>query len=109
MGRPRKKEQLVSLSSRITPEQQNWLVWQAGLRFDGELSRTLRWTVDQGIAFSLLMMNDDPVEELDKILNPEKYPEPEYVDWPSDDERAAERLRRERAIARAFSLGDGQA
>ena len=98
----------MQLSSRITPRQQTWLEWQAGLRFDGELSRTLRWTLDQGMAFSLIMMHDDPVEALDKILNPEKYPEPEQADWPTAEEQAAERLRRERAIARAFSLEEGQ-
>jgi len=105
MGRPRKKEQLVSLSSRITPKQQNWLEWQAKERFDGELSRTLRWTLDQGMAFSLIMMHDDPVLELDMILNPEKYPHDE-VEWPSEEELRKERLRRERTIARSFSYGE---
>jgi hypothetical protein len=103
MGRPRKKEQLVNLSSRVRPEQVDWLRWEADRRFDGELSRTLRWALDQARAFSLIMMTDDPVYALDRDLNPEKYPD-EWVDIPSDEERAAERLRRERAIARAYGL-----
>lgn len=103
MGRPRKQEQLLPLSSRITPLQHRWLAWEAERRFDGEVSRTLRWALDQGRAFSLIMMNDDPVEALDRALNPEKYPPPEE-DWPADAERAAEGLRRQRAIARAFNL-----
>ena len=104
MGRPRKKEQLVPLSSRITPLQQRWLAWEAERRFDGEMSRTLRWALDQGRAFSLIMMYDDPVQRLDEILNPEKYPPPDDLDGPSEAEIAAARLRRERGIARAFSF-----
>ena len=104
MGRPRKQEQLVALSSRITPLQHRWLEWEAGLRFDGELSRTLRWALDQGRAFSLIMRNDDPVMALDRVLNPQKYPPEAYEEGPTEAEREAERLRREHAIARAFSL-----
>jgi hypothetical protein len=104
MGRPRKQEQLLPLSSRITPLQHRWLAWEAERRFDGEVSRTLRWALDQGRAFSQIMMSDDPVEALDRALNPEKYPQSDYEEGPTDAERAAERLRRERAVARAFSL-----
>ena len=68
------------------------------------MSRTLRWSLDQARVFSLLMMRDDPVLELDRMLNPEKYPEQEFEDSPADAEYAAERLRRERAIARAYGL-----
>jgi hypothetical protein len=52
-----------------------------------------------------MMMHDDPVLELDRTLNPDKYPV-EDVEYPSDEEVAAERLRRERAIARAYGFGE---
>ncbi len=97
---------MVGLSGRIWPVQDRWLRWEADRRFDGELSRTLRWALEQGQAFSLIMMHDDPVEALDRILNPEKYPPPDVDEWPSEEEQKAERLRRERAIARAFNLED---
>ena len=103
MGRPRKDERLVGLSGRIRPEQDRWLRWEADRRFDGELSRTLRWALEQAQAFSRIMMYDDPVLELDQRLNPDKYPH-EAEEWPSDEERAAERLRREQALARAYGL-----
>ena len=103
MARPRKDEPLVPLTGRIRDEQRKWLEWEAERRFEGEMSRTVRWSLDQARVFSLLMMNDDPVRQLDLMLNPEKYPE-EFEEGPSDAERAAERLRRERAIARAYGL-----
>ncbi len=104
MARPRKAEPLVPLTGRIRAEQQNWLRWEANRRFEGEMSRALRWSLDQARVFSLLMMHDDPVTELDRTLNPEKYPQEEFEDGPTDAELAAERLRRERAIARAYGL-----
>ena len=94
----------MGLSARIRPDQETWLRWEADRRFDGEVSRALRWTLDQGRAFSIIMMHEDPVMELDRTLNPEKYPPEEYEEWPSEAERAAERLRRERAIARAYGV-----
>jgi len=104
MARPRKTEHLVPLTSRIRPEQERWLRWEADRRFDGEMSRTVRWSLDQARVFSLLMMGDDPVLELDRTLHPEKYPPDEHEDWPTEAETAAERVRRERAIARAYGL-----
>ena len=93
----------MGLSGRIRPEQDKWLRWEAERRFDGELSRTLRWALEQAQAFSRIMMYDDPVLELDQRLNPDKYPH-EVDEWPTDEERAAERLRREQALARAYGL-----
>lgn len=95
---------MVGLTVRIRPEQESWLRWEAERRFDGELSRTLRWSLDQARVFSLLMMHDDPVTELDRTLNPEKYATEEFDDRPTGAELAAERVRRERAIARAYGL-----
>jgi hypothetical protein len=86
--------------------QDSWLRWEAGRRFDGEVSRTLRWALDQARAFSMLMMNDDPVEALDRVVNPDKYDPPAAADFPSAAEREADRLRRELAIRRAFGLGE---
>jgi len=106
VGRPRKKEQLVGHSVRIRPDQEAWLRWEADRRFDGELSRTLRWALDQARAFTVIMMYDDPVVQLDQTLNPEKYPVEDPGEWPTDEERAAERIRRERAIARAYDYGE---
>lgn len=95
---------MVGLSGRISPVQDRWLRWEADRRFDGEVSRTLRWALDQARVFSLLMMHDDPVEALDRVVNPDKYDPPAAADFPSDAEREADRLRRELAIRRAFSL-----
>jgi hypothetical protein len=106
MARPRKAQPLVPLTGRIREEQERWLRWEADRRFEGELSRTLRWSLDQARVFSLLMMHDDPVLELDKTLNPEKYDDPPDPESPSEAELAAERLRRERAIARAYGFED---
>ncbi|MDH4339671.1 MAG: hypothetical protein OEW47_04810 [Thermoleophilia bacterium] len=50
-------------------------------------------------------MHDDPVRELDRTLNPDKYPE-DWDDGPSDEERAAERIRREHVIARTYDFED---
>jgi hypothetical protein len=99
---------MVGLSSRITPLQQRWLEWEAERRFDGELSRTLRWALDQARAFTFLMMNEDPVTALDVILNPDKYepPDPDVDGGPTEAERHAELQRREVLIKNAFSLGE---
>jgi hypothetical protein len=105
MARPRKAEPLVPITGRIRDYQKRWLEWEAERRFEGEMSRTLRWSLDQARVFSILMMHDDPVTELDRMLNPEKY-EHDVYDGPSEDELRAERLRRERAIARAYSYED---
>jgi hypothetical protein len=104
MARPRKTDPLVPLTGRIREYQKSWLEWEAGRRFEGEMSRTLRWSLDQARVFSLLMMSDDPVLALDQMLNPEKYPHEEFEEGPTEAELAAERLRRERAITRAYGL-----
>jgi len=108
MARPRKDDPLVPLTGRIRDYQERWLRWEADRRFEGEVSRTLRWSLDQARVFSLLMMHDDPVTELDRMLNPEKYPSEGVDDGPTEAEVAAERLRREHAIARAYGLDEEQ-
>jgi hypothetical protein len=108
MARPRKADPLVPLTGRIRDYQKRWLEWEAERRFEGEMSRTLRWSLDQARVFSLLMMHDDPVLELDRMLNPDKYPHEEYDDGPTAAEWEAEKLRRERAIARAYGLEEQQ-
>ncbi|HVM58235.1 MAG TPA: hypothetical protein VMT74_12270 [Gaiellaceae bacterium] len=105
MGRPRKIDALTSnVSGRIRPEQDYWLRWVAGRRFDGEFSRTLRWAIDQAQAFDVILRDDDPVRALDEMLHPPDYhsQSPEEVE---EDIREAERedeaWRREQAIKRA--------
>ena len=106
MARPRTKEPLVPLTGRIRDYQKRWLEWEAERRFEGEMSRTLRWSLDQARVFSLLLMHDDPVLELDRMLHPEKYPQEEFEDGPTAEERKAEVVRRERAIARTYGFED---
>jgi hypothetical protein len=89
-----------TISGRIRPEHDWWLRNEADRRFDGELSRALRWALDQAQLFTQIMSASDPVTELDMILNPEKYA------WdPEEDIAEAERelveWQREQAIKRA--------
>ncbi len=102
MGRPRKLETLTtSVSGRIRTEQAEWLKVQAERRFEGEMSRTLRWALDQAEVFGLILSRDDPVQALDEMLYPEKYEEPHPEDEVLQAERELEEWKREQAIKRA--------
>jgi hypothetical protein len=104
MARPRKLDALtVNLSARIRNEQDEWLRRVADQRFDGELSRTLRWALDEAQVLEWLLRQEDPIQALDEMLHPEMY-EPSH---PEDEIREAEReleaWKREQAIKRARS------
>ena len=88
MGRPRKIDALTTnISGRIRNEQEDWLRHVAEQRFEGELSRTLRWAIDQAQVLDSILQDDDPVETLDRMLHPEKF-EPLF---PEDEVLQAER------------------
>lgn len=101
MGRPRKLEHLTKpLSGRIRVEQDIWLRVVADKKFDGEMSRALRWALDQAQVFDSIMSDSDPVFALDEMLHPERYardPEAEIA----EAERELEQWKREQAVKRA--------
>jgi len=102
MGRPRKLDSLTrTVSGRIRTEQDIWLKLEAERRFDGELSRTLRWVLDQAQVFTWLLNESDPVFALDEMLHPEKYEPPHPEEEIAEAEREFEEWKREQAIKRA--------
>ena len=102
MGRPRKLDTLTTnISARIRTEQEEWLRRVAEQRFEGELSRTLRWALDQAQVLDLLLRQDDPVEALDEMLHPEKYQPPHPEEEVLEAERELEAWKHEQAIKRA--------
>jgi exoribonuclease R len=101
MGRPRKLETLTQpVTGRIRNEQADWLRRQADSRFDGELSRTLRWAIDQAEVFTFLLEADDPVAAFDEMLHPEKYEPPHPEEVVTQAERELEQWKREQAVKR---------
>jgi hypothetical protein len=102
VARPRKIEALTTpLSGRIRPEQNQWLRWVADKRFEGELSRTLRWAIDQAEVFDAILRDDDPVYALDRMLNPDKYEAPHPEEEILEAERELAAWQHEQAIKRA--------
>jgi hypothetical protein len=105
MGRPRKLETLTAaISGRIRPDQAGWLRYQADARFEGELSRALRWALDQAQTFDWILRQPDPVEALDEVLHPEKYEPPSPAEQEAriaEAERELEAWQREQAVKRA--------
>jgi hypothetical protein len=98
MGRPRKLEQLTRpLSGRIRVEQDVWLRVEADRRFDGEISRALRWAIDQAQVLTMLLNDPDPVQAMDEMLHPE-----EAV---AEAERELEEWKRQQAVKRAQRKG----
>lgn len=101
MGRPRKLETLTTpISGRIRIEQDQWLRWQADYRFEGELSRTLRWALDQAEVLTHLLSKDDPVEAMDRMLHPERYEPPHPEEEVLEAERELEEWKRQQAVKR---------
>ena len=107
MARPRKLETLTrTISGRIRPIQDVWLRYEAEQRFEGELSRALRWALDQAEVFTVIMRDSDPVRALDEMLNP---PEPEDPEEEiAEAEREFEQWKREQAIKRAMKKKDSK-
>lgn len=102
MARPRKLDALtVNISARIRTEQEWWLRQVAEQRFEGELSRTVRWAFDQGQAFDWLLRQDDPIQALDEMLHPEKYEPPHPEEEVREAEQELEVWKREQAVKRA--------
>lgn len=102
MGRPRKLDALTTnISGRIRAEQNDWLRHIAEQRFEGELSRTLRWAIDQAGVLDVILRSDDPVMALDEMLHPEKYEPPHPEDEVQEAERELEAWKREQAIKRS--------
>lgn len=102
MGRPRKLDALTkTISGRIRVAQWGWLTFVAERRFEGETSRTLRWAIDQAMAFDQILRSPDPVQELDELLHPEKYELPHPEEQVLEAERALDVWKREQAIKRA--------
>jgi hypothetical protein len=102
MARPRKLQALTkNLSGRIRNDQDIWLRVVADQRFDGEISRTLRWALDQAQVFDQILGDSDPLYSLDRMLNPEKYELPHPEEEVVDAEREFEVWKNEQAIKRA--------
>src|SRR4051794_18542282 len=105
MARPRKPRNLDSLtrniSGRIRTEQDFWLRYMAERRFEGELSRTLRWAIDHAMAFDSILQDDDPARALDEMLPPERYDPPHPEEAVLQAERELEAWKHEQAIKRA--------
>lgn len=102
MGRPRKFDSLTEpISGRIRSEQADWLRSEAERRFEGELSRTLRWALDQAEVFTFLLAAEDPVGAMDEMLHPEKYERPHPEEIVAEAERELEQWKRDQAVKRA--------
>jgi hypothetical protein len=104
MGRPRKLDTLTkTISARVRAEQHAWLESQAADRFEGDMSRALRWALDQAEVFTWLMSQRDPVHAFDEMLNPPEDRDPEGEI--AEAERELEQWKREQAIKRARQKG----
>jgi hypothetical protein len=101
MGRPRKLEQLTQpLSGRVRNDQHLWLKMQADRRFDGEMSRTLRWALEQAQVLTWMLDEPDPVQAMDEMLHPEKYEIPHPEEMIAEAERELEEWKRQQAVKR---------
>ena len=106
MARPKKLEALTTpLSARIRTEQYHWLQWVAEQRFEGEISRAVRWALDQAEVFASIMREEDPVAHLEWMLNPPEEVHPEEAVL--EAEREYEAWKREQAIKRAQRTAKG--
>jgi len=102
MARPKKLDALTTnISARIRNDQNEWLRGRAIFDFDGELSQTLRWALDQAQLFGFIMRQDDPVQALDEVLHPEKYEPPHPEEEVIEAEREFETWKRSQALKRA--------
>ena len=71
MGRPRKipSERLSRyVQARVTDYQWNWLEYKAVEDFDGDLSKALRWCIDQSVTWAEIMEADNPRAKFDELM-----------------------------------------
>lgn len=102
MARPKKLDALTTnISARIRNDQDEWLRNRAEVDFDGELSQTLRWAIDQAQLFEFLLRQEDPVQAMDEALHPEKYEAPHPEEEVLAAERELEAWKRTQALKRA--------
>jgi hypothetical protein len=102
MGKPRKLDRLTKVVTvRIRDEQYGWLHVIAERDFEGDMSKAVRWALDHGQTFSWLLNQENPVAELDEMLNPFEAPDPE--EEIAQAERELEAWKREQAVKRARS------
>jgi hypothetical protein len=78
-----------------------WLRFQADKRFEGELSRAVRWAIDQAEVLTTLLNDSDPVQAMDEMLHPEKYELPHPEEAIAEAERELEAWKRDQAVNRA--------
>jgi hypothetical protein len=72
MGRPRKlpAERLSRyVQARVTDDQWNWLEYKARDSFDGDVSKSLRWCIEQASIFDGILTAGDPRQALDDLLS----------------------------------------
>jgi hypothetical protein len=72
MGRPRKlpAERLSRyVQARVTDDQWNWLEYKARDSFDGDVSKSLRWCIDQASILDGILTSGDPRQALDDLLS----------------------------------------
>jgi hypothetical protein len=72
MGRPRKlpAERLSRyVQARVTDGQWNWLEYKALDSFDGDVSKALRWCIDQSSILDGILDSPDPRKKFDELLS----------------------------------------
>jgi hypothetical protein len=90
MGRPRKfpAERLSHyVQARVNDNQWNWLEYKAVEDFDGDLSKALRWCIDQSVIWTELINAPDPRAEFEEFMSSavSKYELELHMDEEPDD------------------------
>lgn len=72
MGRPRKlpADRLSRyVQARVSDDQWKWLEHKALDSFDGDVSKSLRWCIDQSSIFDGILDSPDPRAAFDELLS----------------------------------------
>ena len=72
MGRPRKlpADRLSRyVQARVTDDQWNWLEYKAIDSFDGDVSKSLRWSIDQSSIIDGILASPDPQAAFGALLS----------------------------------------
>lgn len=72
IGRPRKlpAERLSRyVQARVSDPHWNWLEHKAVEEFDGDVSKALRWCIDQSVILAEILDADEPRSALDELLH----------------------------------------